>query len=82
MKITFRSLTEKVLVLRKKSNLKNNEQFKTVYVKSSKSRAERLMEQNTRALLRELPAGHDLRIDASGRLRQRNQHQATARDDK
>jgi hypothetical protein len=40
-----------------------------VYVKSSRSHAERLIELNAKALVRGLPEGHNLRVDASGRIK-------------
>ena len=71
VKISFRSLDEKVMVLRRKMTLKDNTTYAQVFLKSSKSHAERLIELNTRALLRELPHGHNFRLDANGRIKQR-----------
>lgn len=45
--------------------------YKNVYIRSSKSRIERLIEMNDRAVLRQLPDGRTLRVDASGRIQQR-----------
>ncbi len=53
--------------------LKDSETYKDVYIKSSKSHAERLIELNARTLLRELPQGHNFRVDANGRIKQRTQ---------
>lgn len=78
VKISFRSLAEKVAVLRKKMVLRDNTVYRQVYIKSSKSHAERLIELNTRALLRNLPDGSNLRMDANGRLRQRNANEGRA----
>ena len=55
--------------------LKDTEGYKTVYILSSKSRIERLIEMNARAVLRNLPQGRLLRVDASGRIKQRNDQQ-------
>ena len=71
VKIALQNLQEKIRVLRNKMNLKDNPTYATVYIKSSKSHAERLIESNTRAILRELPGNHSLRIDANGRIRKR-----------
>lgn len=71
MKISFNNIQEKVQVLRKKHVLKDNEVYKRVYLKSSKSRAERLIEMNARALLRQLPNKDNFRVDAYGRIRPR-----------
>ena len=72
VKISFQSLDEKVSVLRNKMKLKDSEQYSQIFLKSSKSHAERLIEQNTRAILRELPHGRNFRLDANGRVKQRN----------
>ena len=55
--------------------LKNSDNYKRVFLKSSKSHAERLIKMNARALLRTLPAGHSLHADANGRIKQRDQRQ-------
>lgn len=79
VKISFRSAEEKILVLRNKMKLKDNIQFKKVYLKSSKSRVERLIENNARTILRSLPeeTARSLRVDASGRIKPRNLRQNT-----
>ena len=71
IRISFRSTTEKVRVLRNKRRLKGSVAYKNVYTRSSKSRIERLTEMNARAVLRQLPDGRTLRVDASGRIQQR-----------
>jgi hypothetical protein len=80
VKIILRNKEEKVLILRNKMKLKNSETHSEVYIKSCKSHAERLIESNTRALLRQLPQGHDFRVDANGRLRRnvRQSHENTS----
>ena len=62
--------------------LKDSEEFKNVYLKSSKSHAERLIELNARAILRELPQGWSLRVDSNGRIKPRivNDNRAEASD--
>lgn len=72
VKISFRSTEEKVNVLRNKMKLRESEQYKNVYIKSSKSRVERIIESNARAVLRNLPEGRSLRVDATGRIKVRN----------
>ncbi|KAH3818022.1 hypothetical protein DPMN_119609 [Dreissena polymorpha] len=62
---------EKILVLRNKSLLKEKAPYKNVYIKSSKSHAERLIELNARTLLSQLPQGSNFRVDANGRIRPR-----------
>ena len=82
VKISFGTVDEKVLVLRNKMGLKDSEEFKNVYLKSSKSHAERLIELNARAILRELPQGRSLRVDSNGRIKPRtvNGNRAEASD--
>ena len=55
VKVNFGHVQEKILVLRKKYPLKDSDIFKQGYLKSSKSRAERLIVMNARVLLRQLP---------------------------
>ena len=71
VKVTFRTVQEKVAVLRNKMQLKNIEEYQEVYVKSCKSHAERLIEINARTLLRQMPNGRDFRVDANGRIQRR-----------
>lgn len=68
VKVGFSTVEDKILTLRNKMKLKQSERYSTVYIRSSKSRTERLMEQNTRAILRNLPHGHNLRLNANGRI--------------
>ncbi|WAR17905.1 hypothetical protein MAR_032499 [Mya arenaria] len=69
--ISFRDVEEKVLVLRNKYVLKDTAPYKQVFIKSSKSHAERLIELNARTLLRQLPQGKNFRVAANGRIRTR-----------
>ncbi len=55
VKFSLNSVDEKVLILRNKMLLKDSENYKTVYIRSSKSHVERLIEMNGRAILRNLP---------------------------
>ncbi len=71
IKISFQNLDEKILVLRNKMKLKDSDEFKGVFLKSSKSHVERLIEMNARAIIRQLPQGRQLRVDANGRIKQR-----------
>ena len=75
VKISLANLEQKVLVLRNKRKLKDTVEFKRVYLEGAKSHVERLIEINTRALLRELPQGRTYRVAGNGRLlRRQNQH--------
>ncbi|WAR21523.1 LOW QUALITY PROTEIN: hypothetical protein MAR_015497, partial [Mya arenaria] len=81
LKISFGSTPEKVLVLRHNMKLKDMENYQDVFIKSSKSHAERLIELNARTILRQLPQGAGYRVDANGRIRPRPEQQpAAARD--
>ena len=75
MKISLRNTGEEVGVLGRKMKIKDMEGYKTVYIRSSKSRIERLIEMNARAVLRNLPQGRSLRVDANGPIKQRNEQQ-------
>lgn len=81
VKITFRNLNEKVLVLRNKMKLKDSQDYREVYVKSCKSHAERIIEMNARALLRQLPQGHNFRVDANGRIIRRTRQEVNQNTD-
>jgi len=77
LKFSVGSLDQKVLLLRNKPQLRFIQQYKHVQVRSSKSRIERILETNARAVLRNLPHGRSLRVDASGRIKPRVQQQST-----
>ena len=69
VKIEVDSETNKVKILRKKGNLKETERYKKVFLRSSKSHVERLLELNIQKLLDEIPYGRDkYRLTANGRL--------------
>lgn len=68
VKVSFRCVDDKIRVLRNKMKLKNHENYSSVYIKSSNLRAERLIELNARAILRKLPNGHNLRLNAKGQI--------------
>ena len=76
IKVEFRSVEEKVAVLRRKRSLRENEDFQHVYIHNAKSHAERLIEINFRTLLKELPCGRDYFFTGSGRLSRRAQTEA------
>lgn len=67
-KIAFRNLDEKKKVLSAKSNLKKSQFFSKVFIRSSKTHMERLMEMNTRVLLDNIPNGHQYRMTSHGKL--------------
>lgn len=76
VKVELSSVEEKVAVLRRKANLKDNERFQRVFVSSAKSHAERLVELNFRTFLRETAAGKDFYVTSNGRLVKRTAEQS------
>lgn len=76
--ISFRNKKEKILVLKNKMKLKEKDELKKVFIKSSKSRVERLIERNTRSILKIIPQADTLRIDANGIIRPKLAHQFQA----
>lgn len=68
VKISFSNLEEKKQVLREKRKLKEKDQYKTVFLRGSKSHTERILELNARTLLREMPNGNQFRITSNGRI--------------
>lgn len=68
LKIAFETVEQKVDILRAKKNLKNSREFKNVYLRSSKSHTERILELNAKTLLSELPNGNQFRVTANGRI--------------
>ena len=80
VKISFQNTEQKIKVLRNKHTLKDSDTYKRVIIKSDKTYAERLIESNAKTLLRHLPDGNNFRVDANGRIRERQtagqEHQA------
>ena len=72
LKIELCSTVDKVSILRNKPRLKNTKGFEKVFVRSSKSHMERLMDLNFKTLLSEIPQGRSYRIAANGRIIKRD----------
>lgn len=70
VKISFSSLEEKKAILREKRRLRDTEKYKNVYMylRSSKSHTDRLIELNARTILNEIPNGRQFRITSNGRI--------------
>ena len=69
VKIQLGSVTDKVKVLRQKSKLaKSDGEYRHVYLRSSKTRTERLIDLNFRTLLHELRNGKNYRGAENGRV--------------
>ena len=75
VKIGFETLDQKILVLRNKSALKDQQRFRNIFIQSSKSHVERLLELNARTLLRELPTGRTYRVSANGRILKKRENE-------
>ena len=75
VKIQVKDTDTKVRVLRKKSLLGETEGYKNIYLRSSKSHVERLLELNILKLLNEIPNGRQrYRLTANGRLIEKTQN--------
>ena len=70
LKIQLSSKEEKIDVLRHKTNLKNSSTFSNVYIRSSKTHTERLIDLNFKTLISDLipEAATGYRITGSGKL--------------
>ncbi|XP_078661231.1 uncharacterized protein LOC144905434 [Branchiostoma floridae x Branchiostoma belcheri] len=77
VKVQFRSVREKVAVLREKQKLKNHNAYERVYLRSAKSHTDRLIELNFRTILREIPGGNEYFITGSGRVKKRETRDAS-----
>lgn len=67
IKIELKSKEDKLLVLRSKSNLKDTG-YRGVYIRSSMSHTDRIMQQNFQIILNEIPNGEKFRITANGKV--------------
>ena len=68
VKISLSTLEEKKSVLREKRKLRDTQKYKSVFLRSSKTHTERLIELNARTILHELPQGNQFRITSNGRI--------------
>ena len=73
VKVELPNLTCKIEVLRAKSTLKQKTQYSQLYIRSSKSHEERLMEINLKQVLDELDMTNVFRFTGSGRLVRRDE---------
>ena len=71
VKVELRSVQEKVTVLRLKRRLKDNDNYRRVYMSAAKSHAERLVDINFRTLLKAIPEGKQFFLTGNGRLVQK-----------
>ena len=67
-KIQLVSLDDKKKLLNAKSNLKQSDSYRNVFIRSSKSHEERLAETNFRAILNVIPGGSNLMLTSNGKI--------------
>ena len=77
-KIQLKTCEDKIDVLRKKSNLRNSVEFKKVYLCSSKSHTDRLIETNFKTLLHEIPNGNLYCLAGNGRILKKFESESAA----
>lgn len=75
LKLAVSNLDQKKTVLRGKVNLASSRSFKNVFIRSSKSHAERINEVNTRTIISQFEWGRNYRITNNGRLVENNRQQ-------
>ena len=68
IKCQLTSVEEKINVLRNKKKIKDDEDLRRVFIARMRSHEERLIENNFKAILKELPNGNQYRFTGSGRL--------------
>ena len=71
VKIVLPTIDDKIRALRNKRRLSTNG-YGRVYIRSSQSHTDRLVQQNIETLLKELPNGNQYRITANGKLIKRD----------
>ena len=72
IKVEFDNLTDKISVLRAKGHLKNNPATSKVFIRSSKSHEQRILEQHTMELLKLIGRENDFYFNGSGKLMQKS----------
>ena len=73
VKVALDSTEAKVKVLRAKHKLKDSDKFKKVWLRTSKSHAERIAEVNFKRVLQLLPGGDKLRLSGNGKIIERTE---------
>ncbi len=71
VKIQCKTKDEKEAILGAKSQLSKESSYKRVYIRSSQTHEERLLRQNTQAILNMMPDGNKMRFTRTGRLIQK-----------
>ena len=73
VKVAMDSKASKIAVLRAKSLLKDSEKYSKVYLRSSKTHAERLIEINFKKMLDIIPNGSQYRVTGNGRVEEKTE---------
>ena len=68
VKMEFNSLADKLAILREKKNLKNFSRYGKIFIRSSQSHEQRLLQQHTTEILKFLGKENDYYFNGSGRL--------------
>ena len=68
LEIAFEMVDQKIGILRAKRKLSESTRYKKVYLRSSKTHTECLLEFNAKSLLSEIPNGNTYRVTANGRI--------------
>jgi hypothetical protein len=75
IKIEFKDVGTKVQALRRKRKLDDFSGHGRIFIRGAKSHVERLIDINSRTLLKEIPNGRQYRVAGNGRIIQRNTQQ-------
>ena len=78
VKVELLSVQDKITLLKNKKNLAEHRDFRTVFLRSSRSYNERMTDFNFRKLLQQLPDGNLYRVGANGRILKKNEPQRNA----
>ena len=68
IKIELASKDDKIEILKNKHALTSSRDYQRVFLRSSQTHAERLIELNFKTLLKEIPNGNQFRVTGNGRL--------------
>ncbi len=68
VKIQFEKLADKVTVLREKKHLSNSQEFRRVFLRSSTSHTDRLIELNFKTILDFIPGEDNFKLTNNGRV--------------
>ena len=76
VKVAFDCKNSKIIVLKTKQKLKNHNVLGNIWIRSSKTHAERLIELNCKKLLNLLPGGSEYTVTGSGKIAEKGAPEA------